>query len=130
LSRLPCLVAVEITPNHEFRTLGVGGRESILKVNVPDGYVGFLEELSFNNPSDSEETGFEWWLDNSLYRRILEPYGQNVTLTPPGALPEPKRFDPPIVFKHALDFVGFNNSGIQQVFEVKLGGSFYEKPAS
>ena len=126
--RVPSLVAVDIQPSYAYKTVSVGGKEAIMAITVPSGYVGFLRELAFNDPSDSDETYVEWWRDNSLDRRQNDAYGRNLTAVPPGALPEPKRFEPPIVFKHGMKWIGANNSAIQQVFEVKIDGTFYEKP--
>lgn len=124
----PSLVGVDITPSYAYKIVSVGGKDSILKITVPSGHVGFLRELAFNNPSDSDATYIEWFRDNSMLKREFQAFGRNLTAVPPGSLPEPRRFEPPIVFKYSMEWIGANNSVGRQVFEVSLDGTYYEKP--
>jgi len=126
----PSLIAVDFPTRYESRRVSVGGREVILTLTVPIGHVGFLSQLAFNNPSDSAETEVEWWIDNSLYKRENQPFGEDLTLIPPGSLPRVKKFEPPIVFRFNMFWYGLNNSQVARVFEVAVDGAFYEKPRS
>ncbi|MFQ6064255.1 MAG: hypothetical protein ACE5L6_02150 [Candidatus Bathyarchaeia archaeon] len=108
----------------------MGGRQVILRILVPQGTVGFIEEAATNWPSEDSTTWQEWYIDNSRQPpgRIHTPIGEDWTLFPRGALPRPRRYNPPIVAKHLIEFYGVNQSDREHVFEALCRGTFYEKP--
>lgn len=124
------LVGVDFYPTYNFVTITRGGRETILKISVPTGHVGFINEVATNWPSQDHTTWQEWFIDNMRQPpgQIFTPIGVDLATTPMGALPNPRRFDPPIIVKHQVEFIGQNNSGRNYVFESLCRGTFYEKP--
>ena len=124
----PALVGLAFPDPYAFRILPVGGREAILRVTVPAGYVGFIESVATNWPSNDQSTWFEWFVDGSRFGdRIFTPVGEQFALFPAGTLPTPRKFEPPIVIKRSTEFIGQNNSAIPQLFQVFCNGTFYEK---
>ena len=125
------LVAVSFEPDYGHRTLQVGGRETILKITVPTGMVGFIKAVATNWPSEDPSTWQEWYIDNQAQppKQIFTPIGEDWTLFPRGSLPRARKYDPPIIAKYVIEFLGQNNGDRAYVFEALCRGSFYEKPS-
>lgn len=126
------LVAVDFSPSYAFRNVSVGGRETILLIRIPSGHVGFIKAIATNWPTETEETWQEIKIDNSPWfpNRIFTPIAESWDPAwPAGTLPKPRVYDPPIVVKYSVEFIGQNNSGLVRTFESVCRGSSYEKPA-
>jgi hypothetical protein len=112
-----------------FKTLQPGDRTTILSISVPSGMVGFIEEVATNWPSEDMTTWQEWYIDNVRQGgQLYTPIGVILGTLPKGGLPSPRRFEPPIIMKDSVHFIGQNNGAVSLVFQAYCNGTFYEKP--
>ena len=127
----PALVGVMFPQSdvYGWKQLAPGGRDTILSIDVPSGMTGFIEEVATNWPSEDQSTWMEWTIDNvRMGAKNYTPIGVILGTLPKGGLPAPRRYDPPIIVKYNVSFVGQNNSGLAYIFQAYCNGTFYEKP--
>lgn len=97
------------------KTIAAGGKETVYLFRVPKSAVAFIEEVACVIPD--ADCYYKWDVDG-------EPVEEGNIGYAIGSIDKPKRYNPPIVFRNWVKFIGVNNSGSSQVFDVLCDG-FY-----
>ena len=97
------------------KTIAAGGRDTVYIFRVPKGDAAFIESVACVLPE--ENCFYKWDIDG-------EPVEEGNVDYSIASIDVPKRFDPPIVVKNWVRFIGVNNSSVSQRFDVLCDG-FY-----
>lgn len=103
---------VEFSKTHGFETVNPGENKVILEIKAPQNYYGFIEAVG---NTFYEGCFYVWIIDGQVKEHIYREIG---------SINKPYRFDPPIMFKDHVKFIGVNLSNQTQVMEVVCEGYF------
>jgi hypothetical protein len=94
---------------HQYKLVKAGESNIVYEFNIPKGYVAFIDQVA---NSWFPNTYLVWivdWEEERINREIA-PINQ------------PKEYNPPILAKNFIRWVGYNNDTQDHVFEVLCNG--------
>lgn len=101
---------------HQYTTISAGSSGRVFYFEIPKKMVAFLKMVA-NNWYD--DTYFTWIVDGE----IIDPKVERAF----GLVDRPKIYDPPILVKNYIEWIAYNNSSEDQIFEVMCDGIVMDK---
>ncbi len=104
-------------PNsHQRVSIGAGQSLIVWEFLIPAGGAAFVESVAIIIPDSN--TYYKWRMDGDDVEEGTIDYQI-------GKINEPKMFNPPLVAKKKIQFIGYNDSSSDQTFEVLCDGLYY-----
>ena len=104
---------------YQYAAIADGTSGRVYFMQIPAGCVAFIEQVANNWFAD---TYLDWKIDGEK----VEPQIQRAI----AAINNPKDYKPPILAKNTIEWVAYNNSGTDRVFEVLCDGAIYHIDSS
>ena len=108
------LSSIKFYEPYQYATIAANRSGRVYYMKVPQSCVAFIEQVANNWFAD---TYLDWIVDGQKVELQVQRAIAGLTI--------PKEYRPPILAKDYIEWVAYNNSGTDRVFEVLCDGAIY-----